>query len=145
MKIPLKQGDAKGLDAHRVFTHRAKQYLAMEEFKKALKLLDYGLISDPNNNELINLRNRIKEAETKCKEVEELWENFVYAERYGRNGRAETKIKCKEALINYYAKLDEPADNAGSYSETIDITEEIAKVYTSWRREQGEIECESKI
>jgi len=118
------------------YVNKAKQYLVLEEFKKALELLDNALLSNPDNKDLIKLKNRVEEAEKKCREVEEFWEKFVITERYARSGLADTKTKCKEALVNYYLKLDDHAEDDSPYSEKMDIAELVNKVYTSWKQGQ---------
>ncbi len=120
------------------YVNKAKQYLVLEEFTKARELLENALLSNPGNEELIALKNRIDEAEKKCREVEEFWQSFVITERHTRSGLAETKTKCKEALVNYYLKMDDQPETTNPYSEKMDIAELVNKVYTSWKQEQDE-------
>lgn len=164
------QEEAKRVKTTRAYANRAKQYLAQEDFAKALEELETGLKSNPDDSELLQLQQKIREAEKRWKEVEELWEKVSSIDRNARSGRGNTKNQYKEALANYYAKLEEtddsgkkqtvenkrtvenktngPNGNSGSWqyakkkveSDAIDLEEEIRKVYTSWRQEQEEIE-----
>jgi Tfp pilus assembly protein PilF len=158
------QEEAKRIKATRAYTNRAKQYLAQENFAKALEELTTGLKSNPNDEELLNLKSKIIEAEKRWKEVEELWEKVTSNDRNARSGRGNSKNQYKEALANYYAKLDESviegdketdtkktAGSQGAHpswqkvkkkveTEMIDLEDEIRKVYTSWRTEQEQIE-----
>lgn len=159
-----RQEEAKRIKSVRMYANRAKQYLAQEDFAKALEELETGLKSNPEDVELLQLKQRIQEAEKRWKEVEELWEQVSATDRKARSGRANTKNQYKEALANYYAKLEENddietkksddietkelKDKSPSWqyakkkveSDAIDLEDEIRKVYTSWRQEQEEFE-----
>ncbi len=153
------QEEAKRLKATRAYANRAKQYLAQENFAKALEELETGLKSNPGDQELIELKKRIQEAEKRWREVEELWEKVSTSDhRSMRSGNPNSKNQYKEALTNYYAKLEETGVKSErrreekstngkvktkkekNDSEVVDIEEEIRKVYESWRQEQQEIE-----
>lgn len=101
------QEEAKRVKATRAYANRAKQYLMHENFAKAVEEVDNGLKTNPDDEELSTLKKKIKEAEERWKEVETLWERVSDSDRDARSGRANTKNQYKEALANYYAKLDE--------------------------------------
>jgi len=161
------QEEAKRIKSTRAYGNRAKQYLAQENFAKALEELDTGLKANPDDHELLELKKRIQEAEKRWREVEELWEKVSSTDKKSmRSGNPNSKNQYKEALANYYAKLEEsgvkakqngqngngvnsksngkakpePIVKKQSEPEIVDIEEEIRKVYESWRQEQQQIE-----
>jgi tetratricopeptide (TPR) repeat protein len=162
--VQVREEEEKLQKTLRVHINRAKQYLAQENFAQALEEIGSGLKLDQTHDELLSLKRTIGEAKKRWEEVEEQWDQSVVADhRSGKNGRADTKNKYKEALANYYAQRDEqtpdaatqqkrPVAKAGNTpnttaqtvkskeTESIDLEEEIRKVYDTWRQEQAEIE-----
>lgn len=163
--------------AVRVIAGRVKQCLVEENIAKALEEVDSGLKTNPGNEDLSVLRTKIVEAEKSWREVKLLWRNIASTDRTEDNGRADTKIRYKEALLHYYAKLDEvvlnteipseykhptgsngkggdnsqkftitqPKDTKKEYEpETIDLEEEISRVYASWRLVTEQVEREER-
>ncbi len=159
------QEKAKREKASRAYSNRAKQYLAQENFAKAMKELETGLKSNPGDRDLLMLKKRIQEAEKRWRGVEELWEKVSATDRSDmRSGNVNSKNQYKDALINYYARIEESEakstrrqddkpknGHSGANgpvqktkndigAEGIDIEAEIREVYESWRHEQQDIE-----
>jgi tetratricopeptide (TPR) repeat protein len=137
------QEEAKREKAIRTYSNRANQFLAQEDFAKAMEEVEKGLKTYPDSGELAGLKQQIAEARKRWKEVEQLWDKVATADgRDAAAGRADMKHNYKEALSNYYTRVenDKKQSNANGDPESVDIEEEIRKVYNSWREEQVEVQ-----
>ncbi len=137
--------------AVRTQLNRAKMYLVQEDYRSAAEAVHDGLKIDPNNEELKSIQQNIEDADRRWKEAEELWEKVTANEtQEARAGRFDSKQLYKEALANYYMKLEtldpamrnEASGTSKAEPDMVDLEEEIRHVYAKWTtdREQQEID-----
>jgi hypothetical protein len=130
--------------AVRTYVNRAKMYAAQEDFQQAYDAIEAGFKIDPSNKDLIEVKDRLDEMQRRWKEAEDLWEKVTAHETHSaRSGRFDSKQLYKEALANYYMKLEmlDPEhariNKEGEKAEPdiIDLESEIQDIYVNWQKE----------
>jgi hypothetical protein len=130
--------------AVRTYVNRAKMYAAQEDFQQAYEAIEAGFRIDPSNKDLIEVKDRLDEMQRRWKEAEDLWEKVTANETHSaRSGRFDTKQLYKEALANYYMKLEmlDPEhartnkDGEKAEPDIVDLESEIQDIYVNWQKE----------